>query len=202
MKNVFYHYFSHRMNILYWIVVLALSGLSFSTSAISTYWPTVSLLLLAPWFEWVIHKYLLHNRPQSSNGAWQHYFDQIHFYHHQNPRNIPYVFAPFPIPFFIPTVFFLIFSLAFWDLKAGLMTAFWTFLYYMYYEWIHLAHHLDDYKPLTKRGRELKQAHQWHHFKNENYWWGVTSNLGDKTLGTWMSARDVEKSPTVKTFSS
>ena len=35
------------------------------------------------------------------------------------------------------------------------------------------------------------------HFKNENYWWGITSALGDDLLHTFPKPQEVSKSETV-----
>ena len=73
--------------------------------------------------------------------------------------------------------------------------------YYLVYEWVHLAHHTQSYKPLTVWGRGLRDAHMRHHFHNENYNWGITNGLGDVQLGTWKGTSDVEKSATAKKLS-
>ena len=70
-------------------------------------------------------------------------------------------------------------------------------LYFLFYEWIHLAHHIDEYKPKTQWGGRLKKAHKWHHFKNENYWLGITSTLGDDILQTFPKPQKVSKNETV-----
>lgn len=202
MISVFKLYFGHLVNYLYFAIIFILLYISLETGALANYWFLVFSLLIAPWYEWYVHKYFLHKRYFSQNPKVQNYYDSIHFFHHNDPKVVRYIYAPFPVPLMIPVMFAAIFSLLFWDLRAGLVGALISLSYYMYYEWIHLAHHLDGYTPLTKRGKMLKKAHQWHHYKNENFWWGVTSSLGDKTLGTYMDPREVEKSPTVRDFSS
>jgi hypothetical protein len=39
-----------------------------------------------------------------------------------------------------------------------------------------------------------------HHFKHEGYWMGVSSNLGDRLLGTNPDQRSVPKSPTARSL--
>ena len=36
-------------------------------------------------------------------------------------------------------------------------------------EWVHLAHHTPAYRPRTRMGLALRDAHMRHHFHNENY---------------------------------
>ena len=201
MIYVFKVYFRHPINYFYFFIIFLLLYVSVVSSAMTIYWPLAFTLLIAPWFEWVVHKYFLHKRYFSANKWLQEYFDSIHYFHHNDPKIVRFIFAPFPVPLTIPMIFFSIFSILFWDWKAGVVGGFFSLSYYMYYEWIHLAHHIDSYTPITKRGKMLKKAHQWHHFKNENFWWGVTSSFGDKTLKTYMNPKEVEKSPTVRDFS-
>ena len=70
-------------------------------------------------------------------------------------------------------------------------------IYFLFYEWVHPAHNIDEYRPKTQWGRRLKKAHKWHHFKNENYWWGITSAFGDHILKTFPEPQDISKSETV-----
>ena len=65
------------------------------------------------------------------------------------------------------------------------------------YEWVHFLIH-TDYKPKSAFYRKLYQGHRLHHFRNENYWYGVSRRFGDQVLGTNPSKNDVPLSPTVK----
>ncbi|AHD05525.1 hypothetical protein ERICI_02230 [Paenibacillus larvae subsp. larvae] len=40
--------------------------------------------------------------------------------------------------------------------------------------------------------------HLWHHFKNEQYWYGVTNPVFDLTLHTYKDGKEVEKSGTTR----
>ena len=69
---------------------------------------------------------------------------------------------------------------------------------------------MRGYTERTKRLRELsvttqpsislERAHRLHHYRNENYWMGVTNHLGDHVLGTFPNKDDVPVSPTAKTL--
>jgi len=67
------------------------------------------------------------------------------------------------------------------------------------YEWTHHLIH-TDYVPRSRFYKGLWRAHRLHHFRNENYWYGVTSGLGDRLLGTYPGKDDVPLSPTATTF--
>lgn len=65
------------------------------------------------------------------------------------------------------------------------------------YEWTHYLIH-SDYKPKTALYRAIWRNHRHHHFKNEHYWFTVTSSgTADRVLGTYRSNR-VQNSPTAK----
>jgi sterol desaturase/sphingolipid hydroxylase (fatty acid hydroxylase superfamily) len=67
------------------------------------------------------------------------------------------------------------------------------------YEWSHFLIH-TPYVPKTRWYRAIWRNHRLHHFKNEGYWMGVSSNLGDRLLGTNPDQRAVAKSPTARTL--
>ena len=57
------------------------------------------------------------------------------------------------------------------------------------------------YRPRTRLYRTLARRHRLHHFRNEHYWLGVTSNTGDRLLGTLPKHKtDVPLSETATTL--
>lgn len=69
-----------------------------------------------------------------------------------------------------------------------------------HYEWTHLFVH-TRYRPRTRYYRRLARNHRRHHYRNENYWLGVTSNLGDRLLRTYPAdTSDVPASETARTL--
>ncbi|AIY04525.1 fatty acid hydroxylase [Planococcus sp. PAMC 21323] len=65
------------------------------------------------------------------------------------------------------------------------------------YEWKHYVAH-RPIKPKTKFGKNVKKLHILHHFKNENYWYGVSTPFVDVLFGTLKDEKDVETSRTAK----
>jgi sterol desaturase/sphingolipid hydroxylase (fatty acid hydroxylase superfamily) len=65
------------------------------------------------------------------------------------------------------------------------------------YEWTHYLIH-SRYRPKTAFYRRLWRTHRWHHYRNENYWFGVTMHLGDRILRTYPDKDSVELSPTAR----
>jgi sterol desaturase/sphingolipid hydroxylase (fatty acid hydroxylase superfamily) len=70
------------------------------------------------------------------------------------------------------------------------------------YEWTHYLIH-TDYKPKSRLYKATWRNHRFHHYKNEHYWFTVTtSGTADKILRTAPDPDAVEKSPTAKNLHS
>ncbi|MBE1556981.1 sterol desaturase/sphingolipid hydroxylase (fatty acid hydroxylase superfamily) [Filibacter limicola] len=146
--------------------------------------------------EYVIHRFLFHIKTPE-NPSLLKIIKRLHYDHHVNPDDLKLLFLPlwFSIPGFI------IYSIVVYVSTGStiLMMAFATGLvaYFLYYEWKHYFAH-KPIQPRTKIGKNIKKHHLLHHFKNENYWFGVTHTSFDKTLGTFKESKEVEKSRTAR----
>ena len=70
------------------------------------------------------------------------------------------------------------------------------------YEWTHYLVH-TDYKAKHAFYRMIWRNHRLHHFKNEHYWYAVTSpGIADRVLGTYPDPQSVPASPTAKNLHS
>ena len=67
------------------------------------------------------------------------------------------------------------------------------------YEWCHFLIH-TPYRPHARYYRSIWRGHRLHHYKNEQYWFGVTSTLGDQLLRTAPDQAEVSKSNTARTL--
>ena len=69
-----------------------------------------------------------------------------------------------------------------------------------HYEWTHLLVH-TRYRPRSRYYARLARNHRLHHFRNEQYWLGVTSNSGDRLLAPLPAKKtDVPLSDTARTL--
>jgi hypothetical protein len=157
------------------------------------------MLAAFPFFEWLVHVCILHWRPRQV-GALR--LDPLlarkHREHHVDPRDIPLVFIPWQALLWVLPVAVGIALLAFPRTALGL--TFLTFLAVLglCYEWCHYLVH-SDYKPKTAAYRAVWRNHRQHHFKNEHYWFTVTSaGTADRLLGTYPDPATVATSPTAK----
>jgi Fatty acid hydroxylase len=171
----------------------------------------VPLLLLAaqPFVEWVIHKYLLHLKPISIRGKRIELYGSIqHRRHHHSPSDLDRVLLkPIEVVGFLAQIALLIAALALIaDVSLGgpVLAPALTGVVFAYaglfrYEWSHFLIH-TPYVPQSRWYRAIWRNHRLHHFKHEDYWMGVSSNLGDRLLGTNPDQKTVSRSPTARTL--
>lgn len=165
--------------------------------------------------EWVLHLYLLH----ASESAWTSRrlgTGSGHRRHHLDPPDLEWLLltradaivfsvliAVGSALWAVPAMWVLGSQVDGIDLLAPTLTAILcAYLALGHYEWTHLFEH-TRYRPKTRYYRRLVRNHRLHHFRNENYWLGITSNLGDRLLGTYPASKaDVPLSETARTLSS
>ena len=161
------------------------------------------ILLFWPLQEWLIHVFVLHFKPRNWFGRKiDMHVAHMHRVHHRIPWVLEYVFVPTRTVVSVIVLALPIF-LALWSLvlpiEIGLtgVAVFATFG--LVYEWTHFLIH-TNYRPKSSFYKKLWQNHRWHHFKNENYWFGVSRTEGDAILGTAPEPGEVPKSPTCRTL--
>ncbi|MCU1588357.1 MAG: fatty acid hydroxylase [Frankiales bacterium] len=163
-------------------------------------WAWTDLIIAAavvaaqPFTEWVLHVTVLHC---PADGRLR---DKIagysHRRHHEEPRDLRYQFIHPNIVYGGWVVDLVI--LAIFRNHGALTGVLVATILALNYEWIHFLIH-TDYQPKHELYRRLHRAHRLHHFRNEQYWLGVTARTGDRLLGTNPRKEDVEISPTAKT---
>ncbi len=169
----------------------------------------VGLVAFEPLTEWVIHVYLLHARPVTLAGR---RYDLLaareHRAHHAAPAELDGVLVPTYAQFiFIHAIAAVLFALSFALAPAigGDRVAWWLsgvvagYSILFAYEWCHFLIH-SPYRPRGRYYKAIWRNHRLHHYKNEHYWFGVTSNLGDSVLGTNPGQSTVAKSPTARSL--
>lgn len=126
----------------------------------------------------------------------------LHYGHHENPNNIKLIFAPITFSIGLFSVMFIgAYALTF-RLDIAMLFTSSVIAYYLYYEWVHLGHHIAEYKPITSWSKKLKKAHLFHHYHNENLWWGITNSLGDYLMGTYKKQKETNQSETTMDINS
>ncbi len=151
-----------------------------------------------PFQEWLIHVYILHWRPRRVGGITIDFeLARRHRHHHTDPGDLRVGF--------MPTQTLVLAGLGHalaWPLLMPTDSLAWTALLMvatvgLVYEWTHFVIH-TSVVPRNAWVQRVFRYHRLHHFKNENYWMGVTMHLGDRLLGTLADQRAVPASPTAR----
>lgn len=197
MKKVFQNYFSHPLVLSLWILFIVMLGVIIFSGLLVKHWLWFFLpIIIAPFYEWYAHKFLLHAKLSKKFKALREFQIKLHHEHHRQPHELKYQFAPLLAVILHLAQTYILFSILSFSLTTSLVPFTSGILYYVFYEWMHLAHHTPSYKPKTKLGEKLKRAHMRHHFYNENYCWGITNHIADLFLKTFKERSEVEKSKT------
>jgi sterol desaturase/sphingolipid hydroxylase (fatty acid hydroxylase superfamily) len=167
------------------------------------------VIAFTPVAEWLIHVYLLHAKPIRVSGR---RYDLIaareHRAHHHAPAELDGVLIPtYAVLIFVAQIALTVWLLSFpihaviggdrlAHAATGLLI---SYLILGAYEWCHFLIH-TPYRPKRRYYRAIWRGHRLHHYKNEHYWFGVTSTLGDHLLGTAPDQSEVEKSRTARSL--
>jgi sterol desaturase/sphingolipid hydroxylase (fatty acid hydroxylase superfamily) len=167
------------------------------------------LVAITPFVEWAIHVYLLHSPPIELGGRRVEMLTaREHRAHHEAPGVLNGVLLPvYGVLVFLGMIALVdwLLSFAFELLLGGPRLAYATtavlvsFAILATYEWTHFLIHAP-YKPRRRYFRAIWRNHRLHHFKNERYWFGVTSTIGDRVIGTLPDQRAVPRSATARSL--
>lgn len=157
------------------------------------------MLATFPFFEWVVHVVILHWRPRSvGRFTVDSILARKHRQHHRDPRIIGLIFIPTQTLFWMVPAAVVLPLLASSRLGLGLTAALFLTGIGLIYEWTHYLIH-TDYKPKTRAYRAIWRNHRQHHFKNEHYWFTITtSGTADRLLRTYPDQSTVPTSRTAK----
>jgi hypothetical protein len=187
-----------------WIIAATLVAALVARVAVGDWQITdaiVPVVMIAgfPFLEWVIHVFILHWRPRRVGGVTvDSLLARKHRDHHVDPRDVPLIFIPWQSLLWVVATEIAITLLAF--PRPGMGLTFLAFLAVLGigYEWSHYLIH-SDYKPKTSVYRAIWRHHRLHHFKNEHYWFTVTSaGTADRVLRTSPAPATVATSATAK----
>ncbi|WP_243522911.1 sterol desaturase family protein [Bacillus pseudomycoides] len=146
--------------------------------------------------EYVTHRFLFHMKPPK-NLFLLKLIKRLHYDHHLYPNDLKLLFLP--LWYSLPNAGVL--SLIFYSIVHSIeLTVPFTMgltVMLLIYEWKHYIAHVSI-KPSTRLGRWLKKTHLLHHFKNENYWYGVSNPFFDMIFGTLKDEKEVKISSTAK----
>lgn len=158
-----------------------------------------ALVALFPVIEWVIHVVVLHWRPRRVAGLEvDSLLARKHRAHHADPREIPLVFIPWQALCWLLPAYVVVAWLAMPTTSSALTLLVSVYGLKLGYEWTHYLVH-SDYRPRSAWFRSVWRNHRLHHYKNEHYWFTVTTaGTADRVFGTYPQPSSVSTSPTVR----
>lgn len=158
-----------------------------------------TLVALFPLIEWVVHVVVLHWRPRQVGPVRvDSRLARDHRAHHADPRDLPLVFIPWPALLWLFPAYAVVAWLAMPTTSSALTLLVSIGVVKAGYEWTHYLIH-SDYRPRSRAYRHVWRHHRLHHFKNEHYWFTVTTaGTADRLLGTFPDPASVPRSATVK----
>ncbi len=167
------------------------------------------IVAVTPPVEWVIHVYLLHARPRRVGRLTVDLMAaREHRAHHLEPAILDGVLIPaYAVVMFVAMIAATVWVMSFpiglilggdrlAQAASGLVA---SYVMLASYEWCHFLIH-TPYRPRGRYYRSIWRGHRLHHYKNEHYWFGVTSTLGDRMLGTAPEQSQVPRSTTARTL--
>lgn len=157
------------------------------------------VLAVFPFVEWMIHVFILHWRPRRIGRVMvDPVLARKHREHHINPRIVKLIFIPLQSLFGAFVAIMIVGLVLIPRTTLGVTFLVTVFAIGMVYEWTHYLVH-TDYKAKHAFYRTIYRNHRLHHFKNEHYWYAVTSpGIADRVLGTYPDPQSVPNSPTAK----
>ncbi|MEI4800885.1 sterol desaturase family protein [Bacillus sp. NPDC077411] len=146
--------------------------------------------------EYVTHRFLFHLKPPK-NPFLLKMLKRLHYDHHVYPNDLKLLFLPvwYSLPGF--AIYLCIVYGITSNLTLTLSFGIGMIFMLLVYEWKHYIAH-RPIRPLTPYGRWLKKQHTLHHYKNENYWFGVSNLFYDFLFKTYKEVKDVETSETAR----
>lgn len=146
--------------------------------------------------EYLTHRFVFHMKAPK-NAFLLKIMKRIHYDHHANPNELHLLFLP--LWYSLPNI--VVAGVLAYVITSSMVTTIaliaGVMLLLLFYEWKHFVAH-RPIKPISPWGRWMKKVHQWHHYKNENYWYGVTTPTFDYLMGTFKDQKDVELSKTAR----
>ena len=201
LRTTFLEFWKHPSPWMISAVLVASLGWRVSVAdwTLSDLWAPAVLAAFFPVLEWVIHVFILHWRPRKVAGVLiDTELSRDHRRHHTDPRDIPLVFIPWRSLVLVIVVYNAVALLAFPRLGQALTFMFSVAIVGLLYEWTHYLIH-SDYKPRSSAYRAVWRNHRLHHYKNEHYWFTVTTtSTADRLFGTYPDPASVKTSATAK----
>ncbi|MET3728422.1 sterol desaturase/sphingolipid hydroxylase (fatty acid hydroxylase superfamily) [Fictibacillus halophilus] len=192
-RDFFFHFDILVMMVIFILIISILFTMNLTTTVL-LFFPLGILIYM--FSEYLTHRFFFHIKAPKNTFLFK-LIKRLHYDHHKKPNELKLLFLPIwysvPSLFLLSTLLFILTQSVQYTLSFSIGLLFMFFIY----EWKHYVAH-RPLKPKTRFGRWIKKTHTLHHFKNENYWYGVSTPFIDVLFGTLKDEKDVEWSATAK----
>ncbi|MFO1462188.1 MAG: sterol desaturase family protein [bacterium] len=148
-------------------------------------WHSVLAWLVLGLVAWTLVEYALHRfafHRTKGREPWRTFSSGLHIAHHRETEARDLILAPPFVGFLLAPLEIALFSLLSGSLARGLLIEVGLFLGYFAYEWVHWSVHFGPARFGLMR--YWKAYHLYHHFKDPQRAYGVTSPIWDYVFGT------------------
>ena len=180
-------YATYPSVIFYALLLIACAVGAVWAGALQTPWRTaaamVAIVLIYPFYEYVLHRFLLHNRVLYKSPLTAAVWKRIHYDHHQDPNRLDVLFGSPSntlLAIFAPSIPI---GYAIGGISGALACSAVAVGIFGFYEFCHCVQHLN-FLPKNPWLRRIKKHHMAHHFHNETGNFGITTTFVDRMVGT------------------
>jgi sterol desaturase/sphingolipid hydroxylase (fatty acid hydroxylase superfamily) len=179
--------------ILYGLLFVAGWAGAIKLGALQTPWRTLAaiaaIIAIYPFFEYALHRFVLHNRALYKSPLTASVWKRIHYDHHQDPNRLDVLFghpSNTLLAVYGPS---LPIGYAIGGWSGALACSSVAVAIFAFYEFCHCVQHLN-FVPKNGWLRRIKKHHMAHHFHNETGNFGITTTFVDRLVGTLYQDRD------------
>ena len=186
-------YATYPTVIFYALLAVAGAAGAVRLGALQTPWRTLAaiaaLVAIYPFYEYALHRFLLHNRVLYKSPLTAAVWKRIHYDHHQDPTRLDVLFGSPSntlLAIFAPSLP-LGYAIGGWSGALACVAA--ALCIFAFYEFCHCVQHLN-FAPKSAWLRRIKKHHMAHHFHNETGNFGITTTFVDRLVGTLYQDRE------------
>jgi len=142
-------------------------------------WLVIAIgVLLFGLFEYITHRYLLHEWPRLASTMYKG-----HMAHHEHPNENKYLFGPARYDMVAYAIYYIVLLAITRSFHMSSAITLGSSSLQYYYQWMHFVAH-RPIKIITPWGRWMKKKHLLHHHMDEHAWYGVSNPVMDVIMGT------------------
>ena len=180
-------YATYPSVLLYAALAVACAGgaiaLGAAQAPIRTLATLAATLAIFPFYEYALHRFVLHNRALYKSPLTADVWKRIHYDHHQDPNRLDVLFGSPSNTLIGVLAPSLPLGLLIGGWSCALAAAALALVLFAFYEFCHCVQHLN-YTPKSAWLRRIKKHHMAHHFHNETGNFGITSTFVDRLFGS------------------